>query len=63
MTTKISTIILSHLNDIPYEMENNRQTANIRIEFIKYLVHNYSDTSVQIDAEEMFPTFLKEFKK
>jgi hypothetical protein len=56
---KVSTVIHSHLNDVAIEMSFNRETAQHRLNFVKYLISAYPDTSVKVDIDEVYRNWQK----
>jgi len=59
---KESLIISSHLNDIQEIIAGNDNSfINHKINFVKYLVMNYKDTSVEINPNEVYTEFLEKF--
>ena len=55
--TPVSLVIKSHLNDAMIEIQYNPELAQSRLEFVKYLVHRFPDTTVKIDADEVYKQF------
>jgi hypothetical protein len=51
MEVKVRTIILSHLNDFAIDHDP------LRLEFVKYLVFSYTDTSVEINPTTVWRTW------
>jgi hypothetical protein len=59
---KVSLIIASHLNDIQEIIAGNDNSfINHKINFVKYLVMKYKDTSVEINPNEVYTEFLEKF--
>ena len=59
---KVSLIIASHLIDIQEIIAGNDNSfINHKINFVKYLVMNYKDTSVEINPNEVYTEFLEKF--
>lgn len=58
---RVSLAIKSHLSDAMIEMgiqkEVYQQQAQERLRFIKYLVHMFPNTNVEIDADEVYEQF------
>jgi len=58
---RVSLAIKSHLSDAMIEMgiqkEVYQQQAQERLRFIKYLVHMFPNTDVEIDADEVYEQF------
>ena len=64
MLTQVRIVIASHLSDIQEININNlliwqRKELYNRLNFCKYLLSKYSDTTQEIDAEEVFSEFEK----
>ena len=57
--TKVSLVIQNHLNYAMLEVYNPQIMDEIqeRLEFIKYLVHSFPDTTVKIDVDEVYKQF------
>ena len=53
MTIRVSIAIQSHLSDAAIEMSFNPEQANRRIQFVKWLVMLFPDTSVQVEESEL----------
>jgi hypothetical protein len=61
MKTKVRMVIMSHLSDV---QENWRDTSNnTRLNFAKWLLLRYPDTSVEIDPDVQFSLFMKQYYK
>jgi hypothetical protein len=59
---RVSLAIQSHLSDAIIEaqcLQSQRlmEQAQERLRFVKYLVHMFPDTDVQIDADEVYEQF------
>jgi hypothetical protein len=59
---RVSLAIQSHLSDEIIEaqcLQSQRlmEQAQERLRFVKYLVHMFPDTDVQIDADEVYEQF------
>ena len=50
-------VIQSHLSDSTTEVFTNPTQARERIQFVKYLVHMFPNTDVEIDITEVFKQF------
>jgi hypothetical protein len=61
MLTQVRIVIASHLSDIQETANHNAMLSNDiviqRLNFCKYLLSKYSDTTQEIDAEEVFSEF------
>jgi hypothetical protein len=57
---KVSIIIQSHLSDAALEMSFNPGQAELRINFVKFLVHTYPDTNVKIDPHPIYKNWYAE---
>jgi hypothetical protein len=53
----VSLIIKSHLNDSMIEIQSNPELAQSRLEFVKYLIHMFPDTDVEIDPKVVHKQF------
>lgn len=53
----VSLVIKSHLSDSTIEVFTNPTQARERIQFVKYLVHMFPNTDVEIDVTEVFKQF------
>ena len=53
MTIRVSIAIQSHLSDAAIEMSFNPEQADRRIQFVKWLVMLFPDTSVQVEESEL----------
>lgn len=51
LTIKLSLVIQSHLSDSIIEITLNPKLSEKRLDFIKYLIHNNNDLSVQVTEE------------
>ena len=58
MEVRVSIVIMSHLSDI---QDGGLRGNEWKINFVKYLVSKFPDTSVEIDADEVFEEFSKKF--
>ena len=58
---KVSLVIQNHLNLVLIEMhiqqEVYQQQTQDSLQFVKYLVHMFPDTTVKIDADEVYKQF------
>lgn len=54
MESKVSMIIQSHLSDAALELSFNPDQAELRINFVKFLVHTYPDTNVYINPHPIY---------
>jgi hypothetical protein len=54
---KIRLIIMSHLSDL--QANPTGELNNTKINFIKYLLLNYKDINIVIDADTVFNEFIK----
>jgi len=52
-TTKVSLIILSHLEDMELEISTNPEMASKRMRLVRILISEYPDTNVRISDEEL----------
>ena len=52
-TTKVSLIILSHLEDMELEISTNPEMAYKRMRFVRILISEYPDTNVRISDEKL----------
>ncbi len=52
-------LMMSHLSDVQEMLGYDTERANTRINFVKWLIGKYNDTSVEIDANEEWELFLK----
>lgn len=59
--TRVSLVIQSHLNDAMIEMgiqqDVYQEQAQKRLRFVKYLVHMFPETDVEIDIDEVYKQF------
>lgn len=53
MTIRVGLAIQSHLSDAAIEMSFNPEQANRRIQFVKWLVALFPDTSMQVEESEL----------
>jgi hypothetical protein len=51
--TKIRIVIVSHLNDAEYDLENNPYMFERRMKFIKFLLDKYPNTDTEVDDDEI----------
>jgi len=56
MKVRLKTVLMSHLSDVHYLVGDAKY---VRIEFIKYLLLNNSNTNEEIDPEVEFQNFEK----
>jgi hypothetical protein len=56
---KVSTVIYSHLSDVAIEMSFNQETAQHRLNFVKYLISTYPNTSTEVDIDEVYRNWQK----
>lgn len=61
MTSKVSIIMASHLSDVQIEMDFNAENAKLRLNFVKWLINRYPNTSEEIDPEDEFDEFQEHF--
>ena len=60
MFLKASIVVMSHLSDTKMEIGFNQRNANLRIEFVKYIILKCEGNLNQdIDADKMWKEFLK----
>jgi hypothetical protein len=52
-TTKVSLIILSHLEDMELEISTNPEMAYKRMRLVRILISEYPDTNVRISDEKL----------
>jgi hypothetical protein len=52
-TTKVSLIILSHLEDMELEISTNPEMALNRSHLVRRLISEYPDTNVRVSDEEL----------
>jgi hypothetical protein len=57
MNLKASIVIMSHLSDAQEPIE--KELANHHINFAKFLVMKYKDTSVEINPDEDYVEYLR----
>lgn len=50
-------VIQSHLSDAMIEIQSNPGLAQKRLEFVKYLVHMFPNTDIEIDVTEVHNQF------
>jgi hypothetical protein len=54
MKLTIQMAVLSQLSDIQIELkDNNIEQAEIKLNYVKYLLIKYPDTNVQIETDEI----------
>lgn len=53
MTTKVSMIVLSHLEDMEIELTTNPEMTAKRLRFVRRLISEYPDTTVRISDEKL----------
>ena len=53
MTTKVSMIVLSHLEDMEIELTTNPEMASKRLRLVRTLISEYPDTTVRISDERV----------
>ena len=56
MEAPVKLIVQSHLSDAMIEMEFNRELAQLRIRFVKYLIASYNMND-EIEPNEVFERF------
>ena len=54
---KVSLLIQSNLSDALLEMQHHPHVATNRLEFVKWLVHTFPDTSVRVDSHIVYTQF------
>lgn len=54
---KVSLLIQSNLSDALMEMQHHPHVASNRLEFVKWLVHMFPDTSVRVDSHIVYQQF------
>ena len=62
MTTRVETVILSHLSDAQIEISHNPELALNRIKFARLLVFTYPDTTVNVTMDELDDLWSSMFK-
>jgi hypothetical protein len=68
MKIRARIVLLNHLSDLQIETNINQtpdveKLIRVRIAFVKYLVFNLKgDLDQEIDADQMYKTFLKEYE-
>ena len=59
--TKVSLVIQNHLNlaliEMHIQQEVYQQQTQDSLQFVKYLVHRFPNTTVKIDADEVYNQF------
>ena len=53
MTTKVSMIVLSHLEDMEIELTTNPEMAAKRLKLVRRLISECPDTTVRISDEKL----------
>ena len=53
MTTKVSMIVLSHLEDMEIELTANPEMASKRLRLVRTLISEYPDTTVRVSDERL----------
>jgi len=53
MTTKVSMIVLSHLEDMETELTTNPEMASKRLRLVRTLISECPDTTVRISDERL----------
>jgi hypothetical protein len=53
MTTKVSMIVLSHLEDMEIELTTNPEMASKRLRLVRTLISEYPDTTVRVSDERL----------
>jgi hypothetical protein len=53
MTTKVSMIILSHLEDMETELTTDPEMASKRLRLVRTLISEYPDTTVRVSDERL----------
>ena len=53
MTTKVSMIVLSHLEDMEIELTTNPEMAAKRLKLVRTLISVFPDTTVRISDERL----------
>ena len=56
MEAPVKLIVQSHLSDVMIEMGFNRELAQLRIRFVKYLIASYNMND-EIEPNEVFERF------
>lgn len=63
METKLSIIILNHLNDVKVEVGTLDRAcvkkALNRIDFVNFLILKFKDTTIEVDPEKEYDLFLE----
>ena len=54
---RVSLLIQSNLSDVLLEMQFHPHVASNRLEFVKWLVHMFPDTSVRVDSHVVYQQF------
>jgi len=63
MTIRVSIAIQSHLSDAANEINFNPEQANRRIQFVKWLVMLFPDTSMQVEESELYDIYVNRVLK
>lgn len=63
MTIRVGLAIQSHLSDAANEMNFNPEQANRRIQFVKWLVALFPDTSMQVEESELYDIYVNRVLK
>jgi hypothetical protein len=53
MTTKVSMIVLSHLEDMETELTTDPEMASKRLRLVRTLISEYPDTTVRVSDERL----------
>lgn len=61
MQSRVDIVMASHLSDVEMEMDFNQEQAKIRLNFVKWLINHYPDTSVYFDPNEEYSKFRKHY--
>ena len=64
MKSQVRLIIASHLSDVQEMSSNNmsvihKHDLRNRLNFCKYLLNKYADTTIEINAEEEYSAFVE----
>ena len=62
MLVRASMVIMSHLSDLATDFLNFNEKQD-RINFIKFLILKYPDTSVEIDPDAEYELHRKRYKR
>ena len=65
MLVRASIIIMSHLSDSQHllDYENSQEEVNTRLNFAKFLIMKFPDTTKEIDAEVEYEAFQEKSKQ